>query len=142
MKILKLSNNTWIWCALALPAIIILSLILHAGANAPVWDDYAILYLYRGLIEGEKGLTDILQFQINEHRVIVPAIIEMIIWALTNCNQLIVALSGAVPGGREAGAVQQPRRAQHKALCDGQEELAILQYPGRGPVQRCDLQSD
>mgnify|MGYP000016558627 CR=1 FL=1 len=29
-----------------------------------------------------------------------------------------------------------------KPLCDGQEELAILQYPGRGPVQRCDLQSD
>ena len=38
--------------------------------------------------------------------------------------------------------VQQPHRAQHKALCDGQEELAILQYPGRGPVQRCDLQFD
>lgn len=42
-----------------------------------------------------------------------------------------MALSGALSGGREAGAVQQPRRAQHKALCDGQEELAILQYPGR-----------
>ena len=53
-----------------------------------------------------------------------------------------MALSGALSGGRQAGAIQQPRRAQHKALCDRQEELAILQYPGRGPVQRCDLQSD
>ena len=33
--------------------------------------------------------------------------------------------SGAVAlsGGRQTGALQQPRRAQHKALCDGPEEF-------------------
>lgn len=92
MKRLKLTSNTWIWCALALPAIIVLTLILHAGANAPVWDDYEILDLYRGIIEGEKGIADVLQFQINEHRAIMPAIIEMIIWTFTNCNQLIISI--------------------------------------------------
>ena len=34
-----------------------------------------------------------------------------------------VALPGALSGGRQAGALQQPRRAQHQALCDGPEEL-------------------
>ena len=29
-----------------------------------------------------------------------------------------------------------------KPLCNGPEELAVLQSPRRGPVQRCDLQSD
>lgn len=92
MKKLKLPNNIWIWCALALPAVIVLALILYIGANAPVWDDYGILKLYQGLVEGQKGITDILQFQINEHKAIVPTIIEMVIWALTNCNQLIVSI--------------------------------------------------
>ena len=53
-----------------------------------------------------------------------------------------VALSGALFGGRQAGALQQPRRAQHKALFDGPEELALFQYPCRCSVQRCDLQPD
>ena len=53
-----------------------------------------------------------------------------------------VALSGALPGGRQAGDIQQPCRAQHKALCDGQEELAVCQHPGGSPGQRCDLQPD
>ena len=47
-----------------------------------------------------------------------------------------------VSGGWPSGAEQQPCRAQHKALCDGQEELALFQHPRRRPVQRCDLQSD
>lgn len=53
-----------------------------------------------------------------------------------------VALSGALSGGRQAGALQQPRRAQHKALCDGAEEFSVLQHTGRGPEQCSPLQSD
>lgn len=41
-----------------------------------------------------------------------------------------VALPGALSGGRQTGDLQQPRQAQHKALCDGQEELFVLQYTG------------
>ena len=43
---------------------------------------------------------------------------------------------------RQAGAFQQPRRAQHKALCDGPEEFFVLQYTGRCAEQRSPLQSD
>ena len=71
----------------------------------------------------------------------------------SNCTQICpgqgaalspgaVALSGALPGGRQAGAFQQPRETQHKALCHGAEELLVLQYAGRGPEQRSPVQSD
>ena len=36
-----------------------------------------------------------------------------------------------VSGGWPSGAEQQLRRAQHQAVCDGQEELAVCQYAGR-----------
>ena len=49
---------------------------------------------------------------------------------------------GYISGGRQAGALQQPCRAQHKALCYRSEELALFQHPGRRSVQRCDLQPD
>ena len=52
------------------------------------------------------------------------------------------AVSCPLSGGRQAGDIQQPCRAQHKALCDGQEELAVCQHPGGSPGQRCDLQPD
>ena len=51
-----------------------------------------------------------------------------------------VAVSRPLPGGRQAGDIQQPCGAQHKALCDGPEELAVCQHPGGSPGQRCDLQ--
>ena len=38
--------------------------------------------------------------------------------------------------------IQQPCGTQHKALCDGQEELAVCQHSGRSPGQRGDLQPD
>lgn len=31
-----------------------------------------------------------------------------------------------------SGVFQQPRGAQHYAFCDGQDELALLQYPPAG----------
>ena len=36
-----------------------------------------------------------------------------------------------VSGGWPSGAEQQPCRAQHETICDGQEELAVCQYAGR-----------
>lgn len=48
-------------------------------------------------------------------------------------------MSGALSGRREAGTLQQPCQAQHKALSDGPKELAYFQHPGRHAVQRCEL---
>ena len=45
-----------------------------------------------------------------------------------------------VSGGWSTGAEQQPCRAQHQALCDGQEELAVCQHAGRRTGQQRDLQ--
>ena len=47
-----------------------------------------------------------------------------------------------VSGGWSTGAEQQPCRAQHQALCDGQEELAVCQHAGRRSGQQHDLQPD
>ena len=47
-----------------------------------------------------------------------------------------------VSGGWPSGAEQQLRRAQHQAICDGQEELAVRQYAGRRTGQQRDLQLD
>ena len=47
-----------------------------------------------------------------------------------------------VSGGWPSGAEQQPRRAQHETLCDGQEELALCQHAGWRAGQRRDLQPD
>ena len=47
-----------------------------------------------------------------------------------------------VSGGWPSGAEQQPCRAQHETICDGQEELAVCQYAGRRTGQQRDLQSD
>ena len=52
-----------------------------------------------------------------------------------------VAVSDKVSGGWPSGA-EQPCRAQHEALCDGQEELAVCQYAGRRTGQQRDLQLD
>lgn len=53
-----------------------------------------------------------------------------------------VALSGVLSGGWQAGALQQPRRAQHKAIYDGPEELLVLQHIRRCPEQHSLVQSD
>ena len=53
-----------------------------------------------------------------------------------------VAVSEKVPGGWPSGAEQQPCRAQHETICDGQKELAVCQYAGRRTGQQRDLQSD
>jgi hypothetical protein len=46
-----------------------------------------------------------------------------------------VAVSVALSGGRQAGAEQQPCRAQPKALCDGPEEWALAtRRPAPGPA--------
>ena len=47
-----------------------------------------------------------------------------------------------VSGGWSTGAEQQPRRAQHQALRDGQKELAVCQYSRWRASQCSDLQSD
>ncbi len=53
-----------------------------------------------------------------------------------------VAVSDKVSGGWPSGAEQQPCRAQHETICDGQEELAVCQYAGRRSDQQRDLQPD
>ena len=53
-----------------------------------------------------------------------------------------VAVPDEVSGGWASGAEQQPCRAQHQALCDGQEKLAVCQYAGRRTGQQRDLQLD
>ena len=53
-----------------------------------------------------------------------------------------VAVLNEIPGGWPSGAEQQPCRAQHQALCNGQEELAVCQYAGRRSGQQRDLQLD
>ena len=91
MKRIKLTNNIWIWCALALPPLIVIAMILYAGANTPIWDEWdSVVPLYKGLIESKKGIIDILAVQINQHRVPVPAAIQMLIWSFTRCNNLII----------------------------------------------------
>ena len=47
-----------------------------------------------------------------------------------------------VSGGWPSGAEQQPCRAQHETICDGQEELAVCQHAGRRSGQQRDLQLD
>ena len=47
-----------------------------------------------------------------------------------------------VSGGWPSGAEQQPCRAQHQALRDGQKELAVCQHAGRRTGQQRDLQLD
>ena len=72
---------------------------------------------------------------------------------ISNCTELClgqgaalssgtVALFGALPRRRQAGVLQQPRQAQHKALCDGPEKLLVLQYTRRCPEQCCPVQSN
>ena len=53
-----------------------------------------------------------------------------------------VAVFDEVSGGRPSGAEQQPCRAQHQALRDGQKELAVYQYSRWRASQCSDLQSD
>ena len=47
-----------------------------------------------------------------------------------------------IAGIRQAGALQQPRRAQYQALCHGPQKFFVLQYTRRCEEQCCPLQSD
>lgn len=49
---------------------------------------------------------------------------------------------GALPARRQAGDIQQPRRAQYQALCHRTEEFHVRQHVPRRAGQRNDLQPD
>ena len=51
-----------------------------------------------------------------------------------------MAVPDPLPGGRTAGAEQQPGRAQYKALRHWPEELPFRQHPAGGQGQRSHLQ--
>ena len=70
-----------------------------------------------------------------------------------NCAEICFWQSAYIPGqsmavpyelseGRQTGAVQQSRRADHQAFCDGSKELAVCKCAGRCTIQCCDLQLD
>lgn len=46
-----------------------------------------------------------------------------------------MAVPDPLSGGRAAGGERQPGRTQHKALCNGPEELLVCQHPKWGAGQ-------
>ena len=71
-------------------------------------------------------------------------IVEISVASIGCCPVIIVERHRRirVSGGWSTGAEQQPCRAQHQAVCNGQKELAVCQYAGRRTGQQRDLQPD
>jgi hypothetical protein len=91
-------QHRWIWFALAmLPAIIPLALILTYGVNVPFWDDWMpdIVGIYIKAHHHQLTFAD-LAAQHNEHRILVPRIIYLVLGSITNGNMVAPMLANWV----------------------------------------------
>lgn len=76
--------------AFVLPALIVIVLILYYHINAPMYDEWTIVSFYRKATERGLIITDLFGLQMNEHRIVVPATLQMLIWAMTGCNNVVI----------------------------------------------------
>ena len=78
--------------ACLLPASIVLILVFFYGTNVPYWDEWESVSFYKSIFENGFDVSALLQYQNNEHRIIIPLIVQLSIWFITNGNDHIVLL--------------------------------------------------
>ena len=71
--------------ALAIPAGVVLALVLRHGVNVPFWDQWELVGLLAAASDGTLTWAEIFR-QHNEHRMVFPKIIMLALAALTGWN--------------------------------------------------------
>ncbi len=76
--------------AVLIPISLTFYFVISYGSNVPRWDEWMIVQYYRETVENGFSLMRLLTFQDNEHRIILPVLVQTGIWALTGGNDNVV----------------------------------------------------
>lgn len=89
---ISLLKKALVVAAFVIPALVIISLLLKNGVGGPIMDEWGVVSYYRNLVENGFDLSALLTYQNNEHRIVIPVLIQSIIWTFTRCNDLVVLI--------------------------------------------------
>lgn len=78
-----------------LPIVIAILAVVKYGSNTPFWDEWDIVKFYKNTVENGLDFSALIDYQDNEHRIVVPVIVQCAIWAITGGNDIVVLLFSA-----------------------------------------------
>ena len=94
-KVFDLNRKWWnfsILLAYVIPTLLVIYLLVQNGTNAPYWDEWETVKFFHRTQENGFSLHDLLSQRANEHPIAFPVLVQCMIWAATDCNNIAVLI--------------------------------------------------